>query len=122
MGEQGYSALEILKYYYGDTVNIYEAEIIGEYPYSFTQTLKEGDCNYDVYVLQNTLNYIRGSYPGIPMIQNPSGQYNAETTNAVKTFQNIFSLSPTGQVNRETWYKISYILTAVSEMTNSVYR
>ena len=122
LGEQGYSALEILKYYYGDTVNIYEAEIIGEYPYSFTQTLKEGDCNYDVYVLQNTLNYIRGSYPGIPMIQNPSGQYNAETTNAVKTFQNIFSLSPTGQVNRETWYKISYILTAVSEMTNSVYR
>ncbi len=120
LGDRGYKALEILRHYYGN-VNIYEAEIKGDYPYSFTQTLQEGTCNYDVYVLQNALNYIRGSYPGIPLIKNPSGKYNSETTNAVKTFQRIFSLAETGRVNRETWYKISYILTAVSDMTNSIY-
>ena len=121
LGDKGYSSLEILKYYYGNTINIYEAETTQNYPYSFTSTLKEGDCNNDVYILQNTLNYIRGSFPGIPVIENPSGQYNRDTVNAVKTFQNVFNLSQTGTVDYQTWYTISYIFIAVSKMTNSIY-
>lgn len=121
LGDQGYEATNILKYYYGNNINIYEAEPTQEYPYSFTTTLKEGDCNNDVYILQNTLNYIRGSYPGIPVIENPTGNFNKATTNAVKKFQNVFNLSPTGMVNYQTWYKISYIFTAVNNMTNSIY-
>lgn len=122
LGDQGYSALQILRYYYGNNVNIYEAEVTQSYPYSFQETLKQGDCNQDVYILQNTLNYIRGSYPGIPMIKNPSGLFDSETKEAVETFQKIFSLAQTGEVNYQTWYKISYILTAVSAMAESVYR
>lgn len=121
LGDQGYPATNILKYYYGNNINIYEAEPTQEYPYSFTTTLKEGDCNNDVYILQNTLNYIRGSYPGIPVIENPTGNFNKATTDAVKKFQSVFNLSPTGTVNYQTWYKISYILTAVTNMTNSIY-
>ncbi len=121
LGDDGYNAIEILKYYYGNNINIYQAEVTQKYPYSFTSNLKQGDCSIDVYILQNTLNYIRSSYPGIPKIENPSGYFDSNTENAVKVFQNVFSLSQTGEVNYQTWYKISYILTAVSNMTNSIY-
>ena len=101
--------------------NIYTAAIIDSYPYSFTFTLKQGDCSIDVYMLQNSLNYIRSSYPGIPVIPNPSGYFDSNTTNAVKTFQKVFSLSQTGQVDYGTWYKISYVLTAIKKLTESIY-
>lgn len=122
LGDKGYDALQILKYYYGNNINIYEAETIGEYPYSFTKTLKEGDCSNDIYVLQNVLNYIRGSYPGIPAIDNPSGLFDTATKKAVLKFQSVFYLSQTGTVNKQTWYRISYIYAAVSKMTNSIYK
>ena len=121
LGDLGYSALEILRYYYGNDVNIYEAEVTQKYPYSFSSTLKQGDCSQDVYILQNTLNYIRGSYPGIPLIKNPNGFFDSNTKEAVQTFQKIFSLAQTGEVDYETWYKMSYILTAVTDMTKSIY-
>lgn len=121
LGDKGYNYLEILKYYYGNNINIAQAEVIQESPYSYTKELKEGDCSRDVYKLQNTLNYIRGSYPGIPIIENPTGLFDSSTTNAVKVFQKVFGLPQTGIVDYKTWYKISYILIAVTKMTNSVY-
>ena len=33
----------------------------------------------------------------------------------------VFSLEETGTVNYQTWYKISYILTAVKDLTESIY-
>lgn len=121
LGDKGYNSIEILKYYYGDNINIYNAELAKTYPYSFTSTLKENDCNNDVYTLQNVLNYIRGSFPGIPTIENPTGLYNKSTTNAVKSFQKVFELPQTGNVDYQTWYRISYIFIAVSNMTKSIY-
>ncbi len=121
LGDKGYDALRILRYYYGNDINIYEAQTTENYPYSFTRTLKIGDCGEDVYLLQNALNYIRGSYPGIPMIKNPTGLFDTETSNSVKKFQEVFSLNKTGEVNYQTWYKISYILTAVTDLTESIY-
>lgn len=121
LGDRGYSAKEILRYYYGDNINIFTANASVNYPYSYTTTLKKGDCSSDVYLLQNALNYIRGSYPGIPVIENPSGYFDSSTEEAVKTFQKVFSLTQTGTVNYQTWYKISYILTAVKDLTESVY-
>lgn len=122
LGDKGYNALRILQYYYGNNINIYEAEVIENYPYSFTTNLKEGDCSNDVYILQNALNYIRGSYPGIPAIENPSGKFDKQTKEAVEVFQKVFNLSRTGIVNYQTWYKISYILTAITDMTESIYK
>ncbi len=122
LGDKGYSALNILRYYYGNNINIYEAQVTETYPYSFTSTLKYGDCGEDVYLLQNALNYIRGSYPGIPIIDNPTGLFNSKTEDAVKVFQDVFSLNKTGEANYETWYKISYILTAVKNLTESIYK
>lgn len=121
LGDKGYDALRILRYYYGNEINIYEAEVSETYPYSFTKTLKLGDCSEDVYVLQNTLNYIRSSYPAIPKISNPSGKFDNTTLEAVESFQKIFDLSQTGEVNYQTWYKMSYVLTAVKKLAESVY-
>ncbi len=121
LGDQGYSALQILRYYYGNGINIYKADVTADYPYSFTTTLKEGDCSSEVYLLQNALNYIRGSYPGIPVINNPTGYFDSRTKEAVRTFQQVFSLKQTGEANEATWYKISYVLTAVKDLTESVY-
>lgn len=121
LGSKGYKALDILKYYYGNNIGIYEAEITEEYPYSFKETLKEGDCSIEVYIIQNALNYIRGSYPGIPVIVNPSGYFDEDTKKAVLKFQSVFYLSQTGMVNYQTWYRLSYIYTAVSKLTNSIY-
>ncbi len=121
LGDRGYTALQILRYYYGNNANIYTADVSVEAPYSFTSTLKEGDCSIDVYILQNSLNYIHSSYPGIPLIPKPTGYFDSNTANSVRTFQKVFSLAQTGQVNYDTWYKISYILTAVKDLTESVY-
>ena len=73
-------------------------------------------------VMLFTLNYIRSSYPGIPVIENPSGYFNDATENTVKVFQKVFNLPQTGIVDYATWYKISYIFVAVSKMTNSIYQ
>ena len=121
LADKNYSALEILKYYYGNDINTYKAPTTNKYPYSFTSTLKQNDCSIDVYILQNSLNYIRGSYPGIPVIPNPTGYFDSNTTNAVKTFQKVFSLPQTGNVDYSTWYKISYILTAVEDLTETLF-
>lgn len=122
LGELGYDALEIVRTYYGKTIDIYEAEVVGKYPFSFTSTLKQGDCSNDVYILQNVINYIRGSYPGIPMIKNPSGKFNEDTTASVRKFQSVFNLPVTGSVDSKTWYRMSRIFTAVTDMTNSIYK
>lgn len=121
LATKGKTYKEILSYYYGDNLTIATAPTSQEYPYSYSESLKEGACSKDVYILQNTLNYIRSSYPKIPVIENPNGKYLTRTVNAIKEFQSIFSLPQTGITDYKTWYKISYIYIAVSKMTNSIY-
>ena len=42
LGDKGYNYLEILKYYYGNNINIAEGTVTDEYPYAFTTNLKKG--------------------------------------------------------------------------------
>lgn len=121
LGDQGYSAFNILRYYYGN-VTLATASTVEEYPYSYPgNILKNGDCSIDVQTIQNQLNYIRGSYPAIKKITDANGYFGDDTTSAVKTFQNIFSIVATGIVDFATWYKISYIYVSVKDMLRSVY-
>ena len=118
---QGYSALNILKYYYGNNLVIKQASVTTDLPSSFPgYTLKNGSCGEEVQLIQNQLNKIRGSYPAIPIITNADGQFNTETYNAVKRFQSVFGLTSDGIVGFATWYKISYVFTAVSKLTASI--
>ena len=65
--------------------------------------------------MQMQLNTIAGDYTAIPTIR-VDGVYGSETANAVKTFQKIFNLPQTGEVDFATWYKISQIYVGVSRI------
>lgn len=120
LGDIGYDYKYILEYYYKN-ISIGEAQNINYYPSSFSKDLKIGDCSDEVYSLENQLNYIRGSYPGLPAIENANGVYDDNTKNAVSVFQNVFNLPITGVVDYKTWYKISYIFVAVNDLIKSIY-
>lgn len=122
LGDKGYNSLQIVRYYYGNTIGLATAELVSDLPTSFPgYNLKEGACGEEVRLLQNALNKIRGSYPAIPLIKTANGIFNADTTASVKKFQSVFNLPVTGIVNFATWYRISAIYAAVSNMLKGIY-
>ena len=122
LGDRGYSAINILKYYYGNSITIGTAPIIDSFPSSFPgYNLKLNSCGTEVQIMQNELNIIRGNYPKIPIIPNSNGKFDTNTENSVRTFQQIFNIPVTGIIDFSTWYKISYVYTAVSNLTKGIY-
>ena len=116
LGDQGYSAIEILRYYYGDDMYINTAEAISGIPSSWPgYTLENGATGQKVRQIQEQLNTIAGAYPAIPKI-NVDGIYGPATAESVRAFQKIFRLPQTGTVDYRTWYKISEIYVAVSRI------
>ncbi len=118
LANQEKSALDILKYYYGNDISIkYDAPVgdtIG-YPGS---PVELGSVGNPVLAIQRDLRRIRQNYPAIPTISNTLGIYDEETSNAVKKFQEIFSLPVTGVVDKATWYKIKYVYTSVKKLSD----
>lgn len=116
LGDDGLSAPEILKYYYGEDIYINTAEMISGVPASYPgYTLTIGSTGNKVRQMQEQLNVIAGDYPALPVIR-VDGIYGTGTENAVRTFQKIFHLPQTGEVDFATWYKISQIYVAVSRI------
>ena len=119
LANQGRDALSILKYYYGNDINIkYDApvgDVLEGYP---GYEIKLGNAGNPVLLIQRDLKRIRMNYPAIPDIKTDLGIYDEETVNAVKKFQEIFSLPVTGIVDKATWYKIKYIYTSVKKLSD----
>ena len=116
LGEQGYSAIEILRYYYGDNMYINTAQEISGVPSSWPGYVLENGASGDkVRQLQEQINVIAGAYPAIPRIQ-ADGRYGPATAEAVRVFQSVFGLPQTGTVDYRTWYKISEIYVGVSRI------
>lgn len=116
LGDQGYSPIEILRYYYGDDMYINTAEAISGIPSSWPgYTLKIGSSGNKVRQMQEQLNVIAGAYPAIPKIT-ADGIYGPATAEAVRVFQKVFGLPQTGEVDYTTWYKISEIYVGVSRI------
>lgn len=116
LGEQGYSAIEILRYYYGDSIYINTAVEISGVPSSWPgYDLNQGTRGPKVQQMQEQLNVIAGSYPALPRIA-ADGIYGPMTEAAVRKFQSIFGLPATGVVDYVTWYKISQIYVGVSRI------
>ena len=106
LGDQGYSPIEILRYFYGDDMYINTAEEISGIPASWPgYTLEEGSSGAKVRQMQEQLNVIAGAYPALPKIT-ADGIYGPATENAVREFQSVFGLPVTGKVDYPTWYKI----------------
>jgi len=117
LGDNGYSAIEILRYYYGSDIYINEASAISGIPASWPgYVLSNGMRSDKIKMLQKQLNRIGKNYPAIPKISE-DGIYGPKTANAVKTFQKIFYLPQTGNTDYATWYEISNIYVGVSRIS-----
>lgn len=120
LGEQGYSPIEILRYYYGDNMYINTAPEISGIPSSWPgSTLEIGSRGEKVRQMQEQLNTIASAYPAIPKIQ-VDGIYGPATAEAVRVFQSVFGLPQTGTVDFRTWFKISEIFVGVSRIAELV--
>ena len=116
LGDQGYSPIEILRYFYGDDMYINSAEEISGIPASWPgYTLEEVSSGEKVRQMQEQLNVIAGAYPALPKIT-ADGIYGPATAEAVREFQSVFGLPVTGKVDYSTWYKISEIYVGVSRI------
>ncbi len=120
LGDQGYSTIEILRYFYGDNMYINVAEEISGIPSSWPgYTLTIGSSGDKVRQMQEQLNVIAGAYPAIPRIT-ADGVFGPNTANAVRVFQSVFGLPVSGEVDYATWYKISEIYVGVSRIAELV--
>ncbi|HIY01675.1 MAG TPA: peptidoglycan-binding protein [Candidatus Blautia faecipullorum] len=116
LGDRGYSAIEILRNFYGNDMYINVAEAVSGIPASWPgYDLDIGATGQKVRQLQEQLNTIAGSYPALPRI-GADGIYGERTRDAVEKFQSIFGLPVTGIVDYPTWYKIQEIYVAVSRI------
>lgn len=116
LGEQGFSAIDILRYFYGDNMYINTAQEISGIPSSWPgYNLTVGSTGDKVRQMQEQLNRIAQSYPALPKIT-ADGIYGQNTASAVRDFQSIFGLPVTGIVDYSTWYKISEVYVGVSRI------
>lgn len=116
LGDQNYSALQILRNYYGSDIYINTAEEVSGIPLSWPgYTLDIGDSGTPVRIIQEQLSAIRRTYSNIPSLA-IDGIYGEDTAAAVSRFQSIFDLPVTGEVDYSTWYKISQLYVALEKL------
>ena len=95
LGDQGYSPIEILRYYYGDNMYINTAQEISGIPSSWPGYFLENGASGDkVRQMQEELNVIAGAYPAIPNHELTESM--PATSAAVRKFQSVFGLPETG--------------------------
>ena len=120
LAQQGETSMEILRYYYGDNIELVTDAPIKDLQESYPDTpLRVGSVGQDVVVLQVMLNRISQNYPAIPKVS-PDGVFGSNTQDSVKQFQRIFGLTPDGIVGKATWYKLVYLYVGVTQLSELV--
>lgn len=120
LGDDGFSAIDIIHYYYGSDMYVNEAEIVSGIPSSYPgYDLTIGSSGEPVITIQEQLNRIAENYPAIPTVT-VDGIYGTATAEAVRIFQRIFQLPASGIVDFPTWYKISQIYVGVSKIAENI--
>ncbi len=116
LAQQGYSAVDILRYYYGDDIYLEQADLVSGIPLSFPgEALISGTTGEAVRTIQQQLNAVGRVYTAIPAIR-VDGIYGENTAEAVREFQKIFNLPQTGVVDFSTWYNISQIYVSIEKL------
>ena len=117
LADEGYTPIEIIRYYYGNDMYINTASAISGVPSSWPgYNLTIGSSGQKVQQMQEQLNRIARNYPALPTLS-ADGIYGQQTANAVRIFQSIFDLPQTGVVDYGTWYDISEIYVGVSQIS-----
>ena len=116
LANQGRTALQILRYYYGSDIEIVRTSNIQSIPQSYPGSpIRQGDSGTAVFTLQRQLNRITKDYPFLGKLT-VDGVFGAKMTATVRAFQKQFNLTADGMVGRQTWYKISYIYVSVKDL------
>ena len=116
LANQGRNALQILKYYYGNDIEIIRTSNIQSIPQSYPGSpLRQGDSGTAVFTLQRQLNRITKDYPFLGLLT-VDGVFGAKMAATVRAFQKQFNLTADGVVGRQAWYKISYIYVSVKDL------
>ena len=117
LAQEGYSAMDILRYYYGDDIELVtDAPVMGlqqSYPGA---PLRRGDRGAAVAQLQTMLNQVSRDFPAIPRLREVDGVFDADTEEAVRAFQEVFGLAADGVVGRATWYKLVYLYVGIRDL------
>lgn len=117
LAEDGFSDIEILRYYYGDNIElVVNAPIADNIPSYPGTPLTRGQLNENIRRIQIYLNRISANYPAIPKIPVINGAFEESTEDAVRTFQRVFGLTADGIVGKATWYRIIYVYDAVTRL------
>ncbi len=120
LGDQGYTAINILRTYYGWDTYLAQAEQVQGVPSSFPGGVYQvGSTGEAVRTIQTQLNAIANNYPAIRKVA-VDGVYGQDTRRSIEKFQSIFNLASDGMVGRATWYKLSQIYVAVTNMAATV--
>lgn len=114
LADQGYSPMEIIRYYYGSDMYLNTAQGISGVPASWPgYNLTIGSSGDKVRQIQQQLSRISRNFPAIPSVT-VDGIYGPKTKAAVSAFQKIFNLPQSGIVDYPTWYEISNIYVGVT--------
>ena len=116
LGDQGQSAIQILRHFYGNSIYINTAPEVAGVPHSWPgSNLSVGSRGDNVRTIQQQLNAIAKVYSSIPSLS-VDGVYGQRTAAAVRAFQQIFDLPANGIVDLPTWYKLSLIYVGVTRI------
>ena len=121
LAQQGYGPMEILRYYYGNDIELVRDAPIQNLGRSYPGSpLRLGSTGESVAVMKTMLNRISQSYPAIPKIFPVTRTFDQETQAAVRTFQSVFNLTVDGIVGKATWYKMVYLYVGLNRLSELV--
>lgn len=116
LAQQGLSSVQILRYYYGDNIEIVNNAPVRGYTPSYPGTpLRVGSRGPSVVQAQVMLNRIGQNYPSIPRVAT-DGIFGQQTEAAVRRFQEIFNLTVDGIIGEATWYQLVRLYVGVTNL------
>ncbi len=117
LAQQGYDSTQIIKSYYGNVEIVENAPVRGIMSTYPGTPLRVGSTGPNITVVQASLNRISQNYPAIPKVSVVDGIYGSRTEASVRTFQQVFGLTPDGIVGPATWYALVRLYTAVTSLS-----
>ncbi len=121
LAQDGFNSVEILRYYYGQNIELVSNAPLQEIQYSYPgQPMRQGDTGPYIRIAQVMLNRIGDNYPAIPKIQPVNGVFTAAMKETVRIFQGIFNLTVDGVIGRSTWYMMVQLHNSVLRLSELV--
>lgn len=116
LAQQGLNSVQILRYYYGNNIEIVNNAPVRGYTPSYPGTpLRVGSRGPSVVQAQVMLNRVGENYPAIPRVAT-DGIFGELTEAAVRRFQEIFDLTPDGIIGEATWYQLVRLYVGVTNL------